>query len=87
MDDNKMNDSQICIGNKGFKCYLTACIEQLKKTPTIEILSRGNMNSKAIHLAGCLKEEEKHNISDIKISRKEDNGGIVTELKIIIERQ
>ena len=81
-----MDDSQICIGSKGFMNYLTACIEQLKKTDKIEILSRGNLNAKAIHLAGALKEEQNHKINDIQISRKKDNGGVVTELRISIEK-
>ena len=81
-----MDDSQICIGNKGFMNYLTACTEQLKKTDKIEILSRGNLNAKAIHLAGALQEEQNHKINDIQISRKKDNGGIVTELRILVEK-
>ena len=81
-----MEDHQICIGNKGFKSYLGACVEQLKKCETIEILSRGNLNSKAIHLAGCLQDEEQHKIRDIKIERKNDDEGVISELKIVVDK-
>lgn len=81
-----MEDNQICIGNKGFKSYLAACTEQLKKTPQIEILSRGNLNSKAIHLAGCLQDEQNHEIADISISRRNDPDGVVSELRIVVNK-
>ncbi len=80
----ELKDSQICVGNKGFLNYLKACREQLKKSGEIEILSRGNLNAKAIHLASCLQEEDHCNIADISISRRHDDSGVVTELRIVI---